>query len=90
MAGRMWRRLVGVLLAASLAACSGVPNGSPEAELFRRACARCHPVEVALAVRQDLEGWRRTIWGMRRKGARIDGAQAERLARYLARVRGRE
>ncbi|GAB4259554.1 MULTISPECIES: hypothetical protein [Deferrisoma] len=81
----VWAAGVGLLLAAG---CGGVPNGDPASKLFVRACSRCHPAETALGVRRDLEGWRRTIWGMRQKGARIDDQEAEEIARYLARVRG--
>lgn len=76
------------LVVAAVVGCSGIPNGDPAAKRFATACSRCHPAETALGVRRDLEGWRRTIWGMRQKGARIDDQEAEEIARYLARVRG--
>lgn len=54
----------------ALAGCSG--GGAPPSEgerHFRVRCACCHPLGPRLGVRRDLEGWRRTVWAMRQRGA---------------------
>lgn len=53
-------------------------------------CARCHPLETPLGVCRDREGWRRTVWAMRQRGAELkDYEEAEPVVRYLAQVPGR-
>lgn len=73
-----------------LSGCSGATAPPSEGErLFRVRCARCHSLETPLSVRRDLEGWRRTVWAMRQRGAELTDEEAEQVARYLAQVRGR-
>lgn len=67
---------------ASLAACGAPPSG--DLELFAQSCAGCHALEVPLSKGKTEEGWRRTVWVMRQRGARLTDAEAERIVRYLA------
>jgi len=71
-----------------LFACSGGKGASEGEQLFRVRCARCHTVATPLSVRQDLAGWRRVVWVMRQRGAELTDGEAEKVARYLAEIRG--
>lgn len=77
--------------AALLASCLGSqgPSGSRAENLFEVSCARCHSIEVPLSRRKTLEGWKKTIWAMRQRGADLTDQQAEEIAQYLARVQGK-
>lgn len=78
--------LGGLCLAAAGGGCGA--GGSPEDEaLLRSACTGCHTLAEPLSDAKTLEGWRKTVWAMRQRGARLTDEEAERLARHLARVR---
>ncbi len=79
---------VAVLLAALFGAACG-PGGSAEGRaLLDARCGGCHGVDLPLSVRKDAEGWRRTLWAMRQRGAALTDEEAEILLRYLTEVRG--
>lgn len=79
-----------LLLTFLLAGCTGGCTPASEGErLFRERCGRCHPLETPLSVRRDQEGWRRTVWAMRQRGAALTDEEADAVVRYLTRVRGR-
>ncbi len=80
-----------LLLTAALAAAGlgcAPPDGSEGGRLFRVHCSSCHTIDTPLSKRKDLDGWRRTVWVMRQRGADLTDDEAEKVARYLAEVRG--
>jgi len=79
--------LAAAALAASLLGCAR-PDGSDAGRLFRVHCSRCHTVDTPLSKRKDLEGWRRTVWVMRQRGAELTDQEAEGIAKHLAQIRG--
>jgi hypothetical protein len=73
--------------------CSGEPGFSTEdllrvKLLFETKCSRCHPLDLPLRRAKTLEGWRRTVGAMRKRGVELTDEEAEKIARYLASIRG--
>jgi hypothetical protein len=79
--------LTGAILAwLGLGGCSAFPE-APEVRLLRARCGRCHPYDNALNKRKSANGWERTVWAMRQRGAVLSDAEAAQLVRYLVRER---
>ena len=76
----------GLWLGVTVWGCGAGGNPADE-ELFRTACTGCHTLAEPLSKAKTLDGWRKTIWAMRQRGARLTDEEAERLARHLTRVR---
>lgn len=78
---------VGLTLLVLAVGCSGPPSEGQR--LFEKRCSRCHTVETPLGKRKDREGWKRTVWAMRKRGAELTDAEAQKVVDYLVRVRGK-
>lgn len=61
----------------------GLPPG-PARPLVLRACVGCHDLQTTLMRRKTVEQWRRSVDLMVRLGARLDGAESQAVADYLA------
>ena len=70
----------------SLGGCGDRP-GSPGEALLQERCGRCHSYDNALDKRKSAAGWERTVWAMRKRGARLSDEEARQLVRHLARER---
>ena len=75
-----------LLLGLSVVFCSCAPREPAEVLLGAR-CGHCHPHDNALGKRKSAQGWQRTIWAMRQRGAELSDSEAEVLVRYLTRER---
>ena len=64
-------------------------NADPDRELFELRCSRCHEIKNPLSRTKTPEGWRRTVWAMRQRGATVSDEEARRIVDYLSRIRGR-
>lgn len=73
------------LLVAGAASC-GLPDLPGKTE-FETACGICHPLSTPLSRRQDREGWERTVWAMRARGAKLSDEEAARVVDFLSKVR---
>ena len=89
-AWRPSRKFLVLLMCTIFAGCSMGPKDAAGQRLFERACGQCHKIKVPLSKRNNVEGWRRIIWGMRQRGAKVTDEEAERIAVYLSNVRGKE
>lgn len=59
------------------------PSGGTAALVVQR-CTRCHTLARIKAARHDEAAWRETVDRMRGRGAAVDEAQAEAVAKFLA------
>ncbi len=58
--------------------------------LILSACAQCHTLRYTLEMRKDAENWRRTVDDMVARGTQLTSAEADIVARYLAKHRAKE
>lgn len=58
-----------------------------EESLLKERCSRCHRYDNALNKRKSANGWERTVWAMRQRGAELSDQEAAQLVRYLTQKR---
>ncbi len=80
--------LLGLVLLAGLwiGACDS-HREDPAESLMKERCSRCHRYDNALNKHKSANGWERTVWAMRQRGAELSDQEAAQLVRYLTQKR---